>query len=218
MRSLLPAGIAVIEIFGDFKEARLLPGEGGAVERATEKRRVEFTTTRHCARLALTELGVAPVAIPTGDSREPIWPAGVIGTLTHCEGYRAAAVGRNNDFASVGIDAEPHEPLPAGSLGLVAGTEERGHLNQLAAGHPEVHWDCALFSAKESVYKAWFPLARRWLGFEDVNIKFDPIFGTFTAQLLVRPPSVGGVPIAAMWGRWYVESGLVRTAVVVSTQ
>lgn len=215
MRSLLPAGVAVVDIFGDFEEARLLPAEAVSVERAVEKRRREYATVRHCARLAFGELGAVPTAIPTGKHREPIWPLGLVGALTHCDGYRAAAVARGNEFASIGIDAEPHEPLPAETLGLITRPEERDHLDQLAIAHPKVHWGHALFSAKESVYKAWFPLARRWLGFEDAAVWFDPGTRTFMARLLVPPPSVDGVLISVMVGRWKVDNGLIRTAVTV---
>ena len=55
-----------------------------------------------------------------GAKREPLWPAGVVGSITHCDGYRAAAVARATDLATVGIDAEPHEPLPDGVLAAIA--------------------------------------------------------------------------------------------------
>lgn len=81
--------------------------------------------------------------------------------MTHCDGYRAAAVARRETIASIGIDAEPHAALPDGVEKLTALPEERMALTRLAVTHPHIHWDRLLFSAKESVYKAWFPLIRQ---------------------------------------------------------
>jgi 4'-phosphopantetheinyl transferase EntD len=165
--SLLPAAVRVVESFGELPGATLFPEEEELVARAVPKRVAEVTTVRACARRALGELGLPPVPILSGPSREPLWPAGVVGSLTHCAGYRAAAVARASELASFGIDAEPHGELPEGVLERVALASEQAALPGLPPG---VHWDRLLFSAKESVYKAWFPLAGRWLGFEDARL------------------------------------------------
>lgn len=67
-----------------------------------------------------------------------------------------------------------------------------------------------MFSAKEAVYKAWFPLTGRWLGFEDAEVSVDADAGTFRAVLRVEAP-----PLDAFTGRWMVEREIVCTAVVV---
>lgn len=214
---LVPAGVAVADARGPLPGEALLPGEEELIARAVGKRREEFTTARTCARIALGKLGVPPVPVLSGSKREPLWPDGVVGSLTHCEGYRAAAVARIADVASLGIDAEPHEALPAGVLARVSLPEERARLAALPAGP---HWDRLLFSAKESVYKAWFPLARRWLGFEEARLDFapgpDPTRGTFTAELLVEGmPPVGGRAVTVLSGRYAVGGGLLVTAVTL---
>src|SRR6202034_758387 len=127
----------------------------------------------------------------TGARGEPRWPAGVVGSITHCAGYPACAVARTVDLVTVGIDAEPNEALPSGVLAEDASTRERERLRELARHEPAVCWDRLLFSAKEAVYKAWFPLAERWLGFEDATVSIDPAQGTFEARLLVSGPLVG---------------------------
>src|SRR6266545_943664 len=139
--------------------------------------------------------------------------AGVVGSITHCAGYRAAAVALDRHLASVGIDAEPHARLPDGVLDLVALPDERTRLELLAGSRPGVHWDRLLFSAKESVYKAWYPVAGRWLGFEDAEMVIEA--DTFTARLRVPGPDVGGVPLRTLPGRWLVRDGLVLTAVAL---
>jgi 4'-phosphopantetheinyl transferase EntD len=65
-----------------------------------------------------------------------------------------------------------------------------------------------LFCAKESVYKAWFPLTRQWLDFADLSVTLG-LDGTFSARLCVRGPILGGVDLDAFKGRWVVARGLV---------
>src|ERR1019366_900885 len=106
--------------YGDIDDIELFPEEQAVVERAVSKRRQEFGTVRHCARQALGSLGLSPVPILPGDMGVPLWPASVVGSMTHCEGFRAAAIGLRSDIVTIGIDAEPHERLPEGILDSIA--------------------------------------------------------------------------------------------------
>ena len=223
IEQILPSRVAVVESFGDDPAAVLLPQERAAIAPAPESRRREFATARACARTAMTRLGLPEVAVLPGPRGAPQWPEGVTGSITHCAGYRAAAVALTRDVVSLGVDAEPNEALPNhGMLELIALDQERARLGELAAGIPGIPgmpgicWDRLLFSAKESVYKAWFPLTRCWLGFESADIVIDPREGTFTARLLVPGPLVGGTPLTMLNGRWLAHHGFLVTAVVVS--
>jgi 4'-phosphopantetheinyl transferase EntD len=208
LRALLPASVAVAEAFGDDPGEPVFPGEEDLVATATEGRRREFVTARRCAREALESLGVPPVAIRTGARREPLWPDGVVGAITHCRGYRAAAVARASEIDGLGIDAEPHQELPAGVRNLVVGEGDDETLLDLAARRPQVHWDRVLFCAKESVYKVWYPLFGSWLGFEEASLAIDPEAGTFTATIH-RPE------LPEVTGRFAVQDGLIVTASTV---
>ena len=213
IESILPASVTSVESYTDADD--LFPEEAALVARAVEKRRLEFATARWCAHKALADLGYPATPILHGPKNEPLWPDGVIGALTHCDGYRAAAVARTGELAAIGIDAEPHRELPAGVLETVARPEEIPALAALASQHPKTHWDKLMFSAKESVYKAWFPLARRWLDFQDATLRFDPAERTFVAELHQVGPVVGGAPLTRMRGRFVVEGELLATSVVV---
>ena len=196
---VLPAGVAHAESFGDVDVA-LFPQEAQAVARAVEKRRREFATVRWCARQALAQLGYPPAPVPPGERGCPVWPDGVVGSLTHCDGYRAAAVCRAASWHAIGIDAEPHDRLPAEVTGLVVRPEERDRLAELTAADASVCWDRLLFSAKEAVYKAWYPLARRWLDFQEASLTISPD-GGFHARLLVDGPTLDGRPLESVTGR-----------------
>jgi 4'-phosphopantetheinyl transferase EntD len=135
--------------------------------------------------------------------------------MTHCAGYRAAAVAHSRNAAAVGIDAEPNAALPAGVLSVVARPEESRQLAWQAAAWPRVNWDRLLFSAKESVYKAWYPLTERWLDFHEASVSIDPSAGMFTAHFLVPGPILAGRELTSFSGRFLVSEGLVLTAIVV---
>ena len=213
---ILPQSVASAEFFGDDPGATLFPEEEIVVVHALEARRKEFATGRACARAALARLGLSAVAVFRGSNGAPQWPKGTVGSITHCPGYRAAAVTSTEDAVSLGIDAEPDEPLPDhGMLEMIASYEERVQLRELAAGLPGTNWDRLLFSAKESVYKTWFPLTRRWLGFESADIVIDASEGTFSARLLVTGLVVNGAPLSVLHGRWLSDQGLLVTAIVV---
>ncbi|WP_411267302.1 4'-phosphopantetheinyl transferase family protein [Actinoplanes sp. KI2] len=216
LSSLLPSCVVAREVFADPPDETVFPGEEDLVARAVSSRRREFVTGRRCARLALAELGHPPAPIRPGPGREPIWPAGVTGSITHCAGYRAAAVARTADLAGLGIDAEPNEPLPDGVEATVASPREGERLREAAAGAPEVSWDRLLFSAKESIYKAWYPLTRRWLGFEEADLTIEPGAGTFNALLRADGTRIdGGPPLTRISGRFTIGPGLIITAVTV---
>jgi len=212
LERLVPSFVACAETRHDARDADLFPAEREALGRAVEKRRREFTTGRVCARLALERLGAPAGAIASGPRGEPLWPYGVVGSITHCDGYRGCAVARSPAVAAVGIDAEPEGPLPAGVLEDVVHGRER---DLVAAGLPgaEVDVPRLLFCVKEAVYKAWYPLTGRWLGFEDVEVTIDP--ARFRVRLLVPGPVVGRTPLTELTGRWTVEDGIIGAAVVV---
>jgi 4'-phosphopantetheinyl transferase EntD len=215
IEQLLPERAATADTRADPTDAVLFPEEEALLARSVEKRRREFTTGRVCARRALAQLGLPATPILRGPKGEPQWPDGIVGSITHCAGYRAAVAARVTDLASVGIDAEPHGALPDGVLDAVSLAEERAQLTELSRTAPEVSWDRLLFCAKESVYKAWFPLTRRWLGFEEAAVTIDPDERTFEAKLLVPGPTVAGQPITGFTGRWLVRDGLVLAAIAV---
>ncbi|MFB7917491.1 4'-phosphopantetheinyl transferase [Streptomyces sp. NPDC056061] len=235
---IVPSQVVVEEAFADPPQVTIFPEEEELIRNSVEVRRKEFTTVRHCARRALGTLGIAPAPILKGERGAPIWPEETVGSMTHCAGYRAAAVAHRADVLTIGVDAEPHAPLPDDVLEAIALPTEQRRERELRARIPGIRWDRLLFSAKESVYKAWFPLTHRWLDFEQADIVLRPD-GEFTAELLVPdemlspaaatapavPASASGRPLAPsavspvvpriLRGRWLVADGLLATSIVI---
>lgn len=189
---------------------RLHPLEQALVAHSLDVRKAEFGDARWCAHQALKELGRDSGApILRGERGMPLWPASVSGSLTHTDGFRAAVVAPRLLVRSMGLDAEPAEPLPAGVLGSIAREGELPQLERLKSQGVACA-DRLLFCAKEATYKAWFPLTHRWLGFEqaEIDLRDD---GTFVSYLLVRP-----TPVPFITGRWMVSDGYVIASTAVS--
>ncbi len=181
------------------------------MERAVEKRRREFVTGRACARRALRELGVPAAPIPAGARGEPIWPTGVVGSITHCRGYAACAVAHARDLLALGIDAEPNRALPA----LVAAQVASGRERDLYCSDAGLHKPRLVFSAKEAVYKAWYSLTGRRLSFEHVRLSFQRDTAEFSVVALTGPATMNGLRLDALRGRWSLCDGVILTAVAV---
>ncbi|MBH1933030.1 4'-phosphopantetheinyl transferase superfamily protein [Streptomyces sp. AV19] len=218
IEELLPPGAFAEHTFTDATDdpaSVLFPEEAERIARAVPRRQREYATVRVCARRALGRLGYAPAPLLSSRRGAPQWPDGVVGSMTHCQGYRAAVVARADDLASVGIDAEPNGPLPDGVLDTIALASEKEWIAALSAAHPAVHWDRLLFSAKESVFKTWYPLTGLELDFDEAELTVDPVAGTFAARLLVPGPVVGGRRQDGFAGRWTAGNGLVVTAIAL---
>jgi 4'-phosphopantetheinyl transferase EntD len=110
----------------------------------------------------------------------------------------AVAVARASDVAAIGIDVEPLAPLGEDLARFV-----------LAPGDgPATRW---LFSAKEAVYKALYPLTGQFLDFCDVSVRFAG--DAFTATLLCEaPPFAAGTRLAGARAR---DGACLATAVTI---
>jgi 4'-phosphopantetheinyl transferase EntD len=217
IEKLLPDSVQVVSAFGDPPGPPLFPDEEALIANSVEVRRREFTTGRRCAREALSRLGYPAAPLLSGPRGEPLWPTAVRGAITHCRGYRAAAVAHRDDLFSIGMDAEPVRPLAKGVFEAVSLPQEQASTARCRSYAPEVPWELLLFSAKESVYKTWFPLTGTFLEFEEAVVEFHPEHGTFDAHLLVPGPRWGDTPLNNFSGRWAVHAGYALTAITIPT-
>lgn len=184
-----------------------LPEEEALIERAVDKRKREFRKARACARALLQEFGVREFALLAGPQREPVWPEGLVGSVTHTDGLCAVAVASRRRYAGIGIDVEPAEPLSARIAERVCSSDElavacRGsELDALTLAR-------VLFSAKEAFYKAQFCVTRRFLGFSDVSVELESS-GAFSVRVVA---DVAELTNASFVGRWASRGGFVLTS------
>jgi 4'-phosphopantetheinyl transferase EntD len=211
---ILPACVVAAEQLGTHS-GLLLEQEAETLGRSIPSRRREFAAGRTRAREALSALGLPVQPILRGSQREPLWPDGIVGSITHCEGYSAAVVARREDIVSIGIDAEPNRPLPEGVLAVIARQEEISSLGCVSSSH--INWDRLLFSAKESLYKAWYPLMKCWLGFDGASLKIDPDNGSFQIRIMAAASRKPGFSDLPMVGRYVAQRDFILTAVTIAS-
>lgn len=138
--------------------------------RCAEKRIQDFAAGRVCAHRALRELGILDFSLLAGEHREPIWPAAIVGSITHTRGYAAAVVARQRDLKSVGLDCEVIDSVDEDLWSRICTPTEIARLAQLPPAE-RGRQAALIFAAKEAFYKCQFPLTRAWVGFEDVVIE-----------------------------------------------
>lgn len=203
-RDILPPAVVIAEsIMGDDGRA---PGPERGVARP--RRPYGSRAAPALADIALARLGIASSVVDHGEAGEPIWPEGVVGSVTHEDGFHAAAVAPRSRVLAVGIDVVAHRELPESLRAYIRTTEEAAQIRHLSQVMPETFWDCVLFGAKEAVYKALFPSTRQWLEFGDVVISFSPHRAAFSAR-------VRGRETGSRWrGRYRVDAGFVGTSFV----
>jgi len=148
--------------------ATLHAEEASLVANAVFARRAEFAATRHAAREALVELGFAAGPILAGAHRQPIWPDGAIGSISHDASCGFVAVARRGaGLRSIGVDIELADPLEPDLIDTICSSDE---LRQARDDQSAGHLAKLIFSVKEAVFKCQFALTHSWLEFEDLRI------------------------------------------------
>ena len=209
LRALLPPGVVLAGGPLARPDATLYPEEARAVAKSVAKRRREFIAGRAYARDALRALGIEGCAIPVGPGRAPVWPTGIVGSITHTHDVCAAVVAHDHCVAGLGLDMESAEPLDPSLVPLVCLEPE---LRQRVSVEAPLRADLPkiLFVIKESVYKLDYPLTGRALEFHDVAVTLGPEPGRFDARILAGP-AIGGAH--NVQGRYGVAAGYIHACI-----
>jgi 4'-phosphopantetheinyl transferase EntD len=162
----VPGICAAHRLISPGDENGLKDEEAPAFAKSVVKVRRASGAARIVARALLAEFGLLNVAVPKSPSGAPIWPQGVVGSLTHDSRVAIAAVGRRRDIAAIGVDVEPAEELPSDLIDVVATPREQAIIGGVRFGGR------LLFVAKEAVYKAVYSLDQTFLEHHQVEIDF----------------------------------------------
>jgi len=152
---------------------------------AVAKRREEFTAGRAAANRAMRELGIAaPPPVPQGKMREPLWPEGVVGSITHSHPWTIAVAARSSSVAAIGIDLESSARMKEEDISRHICIDSeiawmRGHPQPLRAL-------TMIFSSKEAVFKALSPRCKRYFDFKDARLVWLPGEDAFRGELLIH--------------------------------
>lgn len=171
LQESLPAGVATAELPGEGDPDLLLDGERQLLGRAAPKRAREFAAGRLCARRALAQFGIVNFPIGERDDHRPQWPEHLTGSITHTDGYSAAAVGERQRFQAIGIDAESIGSVSEDIGSHVLLASEMDWLESLPAPE-QAKVATLLFSAKEAFYKCQYEVTGQWLEFKDITVDF----------------------------------------------
>ncbi len=178
----------------------------------SEKRRKDFRLGRAAARKALALTGF-PVVTPIlrGEHREPLWPVGIVGSIAHCAGYGIAATAWQQDVPAIGIDIQLIEERYTDEL--IARFADPDEFDWVRSD-PALRTERAvrLFSAKESVFKALYPLRRVWFAFDVAHL--TPVAGKDAFKASVRLPALSSGVIEMDVGISYYDGHIITGAVL----
>lgn len=167
---LLPRGVVAEEARPELALDALFPEEMAQIARAVDKRRAEYATARVLARRALGRLGAEAAPIVNDEERCPMWPRGVVGSITHTRDYCGVALAlRGGAVESLGVDVERDEAVKEALYDKICSASELERLRRLAQ-HELGVLVRVVFSAKEAFYKAQFPVTRQYLGFHAADV------------------------------------------------
>lgn len=209
--ALFPAGVCTVMSHSRATADPLWPAEAEFAKAFSPGRQAEFRHGRACARAALLRLAVPPAAILAGKDRAPLWPEGIVGSISHGGETAAAAVSGDGGLIALGLDLEPALELEENLWPRICRREELDHLRGLS-GSPGLGVRL-LFSAKEAAYKALWPVTRRFLDFHDLAVRLDPDRRSFVVS-----SHRGGFTTKAaarMDGRFLETGGLIATGVAI---
>jgi 4'-phosphopantetheinyl transferase EntD len=216
LERLFPASVVVIETRLPGDPTDLLPSEAHYVVRARPKRIQEFAAGRSCARMALAEFGLRGFALRAADDRQPLWPDGFVGSITHTTGMCAAAVAARHQFLAVGLDSEVVGAPTADIWSTICRAEELAWVATLPSSERPAAVTL-LFSTKEAFYKCQYPLVGEWLDFHDLHIdvlSWGEEEGAFTVRATRRLQFEQRVPLP-ITGHYVFDEQFVSAAVAI---
>ncbi|OIQ30619.1 MAG: phosphopantetheinyl transferase [Alphaproteobacteria bacterium MedPE-SWcel] len=211
LRSLLPEAVAIAA-----EDPQGTPPAPFAEEfaclspNAVEKRRREFAAGRAAAHRAMRALNLTPAPILIGPKRAPVWPNGLVGSITHCRSCALAALAPDHRFLGLGLDVEEDTPLATDLWPSIASPQEQDWMTrQTDPGQAGK----LLFSAKEAAYKAQYARSRKYFGFDGLELSIDAETRSFQATFTGdQAPYRRG---DQLHGRFAIGAGVIITAVTI---
>jgi 4'-phosphopantetheinyl transferase EntD len=204
------------------RENMLHPSESAAITNAVLKRRNEFIAGRTCARRALQRLGYSCRPIPVGSLREPIWPEGITGSITHEGTYAISALACTRQISLLGIDLAFRDALSGALVPMICRDDEIDGIQRHEREFGGDDLFKLVFSIKESVYKCLFPVVRKFFDFSDVSVEFTYRKGRAEPEVVLRNPVVfshvtSRLNVAYLYAADYVFTGVWSEATRAKT-
>ncbi|WP_428239595.1 4'-phosphopantetheinyl transferase family protein [Gynuella sp.] len=159
-----------VSVYDDGLIAELNSDYHAFIQKAVTKRKSEFIAGRFCALKSLQKWGIGDTFIPVGERRNPVWPSGIIGSISHCHAYAMAVTARSQYSMAVGIDIEDVvEPEMADNLRDSVINPDEFVLQ--AGNEPPNTVFTLIFSMKESFFKAAYPHVGYYFDFSAISLQ-----------------------------------------------
>ena len=188
-----------------------------ALKSAVPKRKIQFLAGRFCAREAIKRLGPhsSGGALARDADGCPVWPRGLVGSISHTDAFATAAVARSAEARGLGVDVEPvMTSKSAHDVARLVATEDETERVARAAGLNRLESLTLIFSAKESLFKALYPPMRRRFDYLDCGVvRIDPAGRRFAVRF--QAPFDVAFGSATFMGGYQLTGGEVRTGVLV---
>jgi 4'-phosphopantetheinyl transferase EntD len=184
---------------------QLFAEERDELEPMAQVRQFGFSSGRHAAHLAQSALGLDPAAIGR-QQRVPIWPNTCIGSITHTDRFAGAAA--STELTALGLDMEEAGRVDEKLHRMLFTEKEAKMLNALPQGAPTV-----AFSAKESGYKAIYPIGQQFIGFKEAEIDLDWARQRFTIDYV--GDHAPNKALNSGQGFWQVHADHVLTVFII---
>lgn len=168
LSSLFPVNVVIVHATDEMWDTPLRTEEERLIQESVAKRQRQFRAGRNAAHAALEQLDAPDGPLLRGEDRQPIWPRGYVGSISHCDDSCVAVCAVEGEVVSLGIDVEPLKPLKPKIARYIDTEDEKTFMQR--------HQDLPrrlIFSAKESLYKCYYPLVGRFFGFQSVTLDVD---------------------------------------------
>lgn len=214
LQELFPASVAMEATDAHGKLEDLYPEERKLLSNAIARRQGEFAAGRICARKALERLGIKEYPILIGERGVPLWPEGVVGSISHAQGCYGTVIARKSMVEAIGFDVEISNRLHSRLWKMALKPAEKMWLNKTLLPYQQIQWATLFFSAKEAFYKFQYSLTGQWLGFQNVEVRLNEKpshHGSFTVFVEKdRYPIVHTIVGKYVFFGRYVATGIIK--------
>jgi enterobactin synthetase component D len=153
-----------------------------AMTKAVIKRKAEFLAGRYAARQCIEKLQIESKKhshlffgdvfdLQAGVHKSPLWPKGIVGSISHTNSRACALVANTENYKGVGIDIENWLPNSACEqiASLILAKNDHTFLKKInSISHSR--FLTLIFSAKESLFKALYPSVGYYFDFKDAEV------------------------------------------------
>ncbi len=199
----------------EFDNVELCFEENQIVSKSSNRRKREFSAGRAIAKTLLKKYGIKNYPVLSGTNREPVWPKGVIGSISHCDDFCFVAIAQEKNYKSIGIDIEKLTPIEPDIEEYVCTEAERKWIQEQNY-EKKLMLSKLIFCAKESAFKCCFPIVQKYIDFLSVVVSCDLKYHLFTVNMIdVRSNKFEALVISEIKGLFYYFENYIVTISII---